>query len=241
MFHRRRQKLRSQGILDTPVCHLGAFQDYQEQYAGKVDVLITDPPYARATLPLYDDLATFARTVLKPGGWLLCLTGWGIDLDVRQTFKAQGLEFLTVCCYHMPSTRSKARKNSSTGWYAWQEHHKPLLWYQQPGTKRHHRRAGGNDLIQARVSGSPTPAMDQAAHPWEQDLHAFQEIVRLYTNGPDVILDPMMGWGTTLEAAVSLDRSHVIGIELLPERYASACQRLGLVPTPAAALDAAAD
>jgi len=46
-----------------------------------------------------------------------------------------------------------------------------------------------------------------------------------------------MGWGTTLEACVRLDRSHCIGIELLPERYASARQRLGLTvddATPAA-------
>jgi hypothetical protein len=206
-----------------------------------VDVLITDPPYARATLPLYEDLATFARTVLRPGGWLLCLTGWGIDLEVRQMFNISGLEFKTVCCYHMPSTRSKARKNSSTGWHEWQEHHKPLLWYQQPGTKKHHRRAGGNDLIQAGVSGSKTPHMDQQVHEWEQDLHAFAEIVRLYTNGPDVILDPMMGWGTTLTAAVSLDRQHVIGIEVLPERYAYACQQLGMAPVHTSATAEAAD
>ena len=81
------------GLSDTPVCHLGRFQDYQEAYAGKIDVLITDPPYARATLPLYDDLATCARAVLRPGSWLLCLTGWGIDLEVRQAFNAAGLEF----------------------------------------------------------------------------------------------------------------------------------------------------
>jgi hypothetical protein len=44
-----------------------------------------------------------------------------------------------------------------------------------------------------------------------------------------VILDPMMGWGTTLEACVTLDRPRCIGIELLPDRYASARQRVGLV------------
>lgn len=227
-FHRSQRLLRTQGLTDTPVCHLGAFQDYTEQYAGKIDVIITDPPYARDTLPLYDDLGAFARGVLRPGGWLLCLTGWGIDLEARQYFNARGLEFLSVLCYHMPSTHSKARKNSSTGWYSWQEHHKPLLWYQQRGTPRHHRRAGGNDLIQGRVSGDVP--VDQAVRPWEQNLVAFQDIIRLYTNGPDVILDPMMGWGTTLAAAVSYDRKRVIGIELLPERYAYTCQRLGLGP-----------
>jgi hypothetical protein len=218
-----------------PALHQGEFQDYQDAYAGKIDVIITDPPYARATLPLYQHLAVFARAVLRPGGWLLCLTGWGIDLEVRQGFNAAGLEFLTVCCYHMPSIRSKARKYTSTGPRSWQEHHKPLLWYQQRGTKKHQRRAGGNDTIAGGVSGSTTPQMDQAAHPWEQDLSAFQDLVRLYTNTADVILDPMMGWGTTLEAALSYDRHRLIGIELLPDRYAYACARIGLAPRPATA------
>ena len=43
-FHRARQSLRSRGLLDTPVCHWGRFQDYQAAYAGKIDVIITDPP-----------------------------------------------------------------------------------------------------------------------------------------------------------------------------------------------------
>jgi DNA methylase len=226
-FHRQHQQLRAQGLSDTPVCHCGRFQDYQDVYAGKIDVLITDPPYDRASLPLYNDLATLARTVLRPGGWLLCLTGWALDLEARQTFSACGLEFLTVGCYHMPSTRTQAKKKTSTGWRFWQEHHKPLLWYQQPGTPKHHRRAGGNDTIQAGVSGSAT---HQTCREDEQNLPAFQDIVRLYTNPADVILDPMMGWGTTLAAAVSYDRIHVIGIELLPDRYNTACERLGMVP-----------
>jgi hypothetical protein len=235
-FHRGRQALRSRGVVDTPVCHWGCFQDYQAAYAGKIDVLITDPPYAPKTLPLWlPDLATCASAVLRPGGWLLCLVGWGIDLQVRQCFKDAGLEYITVGCYHMPSTRSKASKWTSTGKRSWQEHHKPLLWFQQPGGKRHQRRAGGNDTICTRVAGSAHPVMDQQAREWEQDRVAFEEIVRLFTNTADVILDPMMGWGTTLEACVRLDRPRCIGIELKPDRYAYACQRLGLAPTAEAA------
>jgi hypothetical protein len=224
--YRRRQDLQARGLVDTPVCHLGRFQDYQALYAGKIDVLITDPPYGRESLSLYADLAAFARAVLVPGGWLLCLTGWGIHCDAMQRFGAAGLEFLTVCCYHMPSTRSKAVKWTSTGKRSWQEHHKPLLWYQQPGTRVHLRRAGGNDTIAARVSGSTEPQLEQDAYPWEQDLEAFQEIVRLFTNTADVILDPMAGWGTTLEACVALDRQRCIGIELRPERYTCLRERL---------------
>ena len=83
--------------------------------------------------------------------------------------------------------------------------------------------------------------MGQEARLWEQDLIVFQEIIRIFTNGPDVILDPGMGWGTTLRAAVSLDRPHVMGIELLPERYSYACQQLGLAPVSAPSHAAAAE
>jgi hypothetical protein len=204
----------------------GRFQAYHETFKEKVDVIITDLPYARKSLPLYEDLGQFALTTLVPGGWLLCLTGWGIDLEVRQGWNQAGLEFITVVCYGMPSVHSDAAKYSSTGRRVWQEHHKPLLWYQKPGTKAHRRRAGTSDSIPAHVVG--TPDMDQAARPWQQSLSGFQEIVRIYTNPQDVICDPCMGWGTTLCAATRLARTRCIGIELLADRYAYARQRLGL-------------
>jgi hypothetical protein len=229
-FHRSQRDLRSRGLVDTPTCHLGRFQDYQETYAGKIDVVLTDPPYGRKHLPLYEDLATFARAVLRPGGWLVCLTGFVLDLEARQFFNAAGLEYITVGCYHMPSVCSQARRKTSTGWLLWQEHHKPLLWYQQPGTPRQRRRGGGNDTVEAGITSTTHPHMDQKAREWEQALGAFQAIVRLYTTPADVVLDPMMGWGTTLEACLSLDRRRCIGIELLPERYAYARTRLGMAP-----------
>ena len=42
--------------------------------------MISDPPYARADLPLYGILAKFAMRVLKPGGWCIAMTG-GVYLD----------------------------------------------------------------------------------------------------------------------------------------------------------------
>jgi DNA modification methylase len=100
-----------------------------------------------------------------------------------------------------------------------------VLWFQKPGTKFHRRRGGTRDRVVGTVHDT---SYDQAARPWEQSLASFQQLVRSHTNPPDVICDPMMGWGTTLEACLSQCRPRVIGIELLAERYAYACQRLGL-------------
>ncbi len=49
---------------------------------------------APKALPLYANLGQFALTTLVPGGWLLCLTGWGLDLDIRQGWNQAGLEFI---------------------------------------------------------------------------------------------------------------------------------------------------
>jgi 16S rRNA G966 N2-methylase RsmD len=37
--------------------------------SNSVDAVITDPPYAKADVPLYGELAHFAMRVLKPSGW----------------------------------------------------------------------------------------------------------------------------------------------------------------------------
>ena len=111
----RTPPVRLPGIPVSPTLHCGAFQDYETAYAGKIDVIITDPPYGREYLPLYRDLAQFALTVLVPGGWLLCLTGYGIDYDVRTTFNTSGLEYLTVCTYLIPGATLKGRKHLKRG------------------------------------------------------------------------------------------------------------------------------
>ena len=137
-FYRQRQTLRVQGLSDTPVCHLGRFQDYQEVYAGKIDVLITDPPYAREICPLRR-AGQFARTVLKPGGALFTLSGDELELEARQVFNASGLEWIGVVAYVITSVKSQGRQKTSTGLHKWQRRHKPILRYQQPGLPKHDR------------------------------------------------------------------------------------------------------
>jgi hypothetical protein len=50
--------------------------DERHLASSSVDAVISDPPYARADLPLYGSLAKFAMRVLKPGGWCIAMTGY---------------------------------------------------------------------------------------------------------------------------------------------------------------------
>src|SRR6516164_3138381 len=173
---RRRKKLIKLGIIERPLCIQGSFQSYGSPYRNKLDVIITDPPYGREYLSLYVDLAQFALKTLQPGGWLLCLTGWGLDLEIRQLFNKAGLEYITVCTYLIPGARLTADKYTSTGKRSWQQQAKPLLWYQKPGDKLDRRRAGTSDLVRARthlvIEGSNTG--DRAQFHWQQCLEAFK-------------------------------------------------------------------
>ena len=231
-YWRSRQQLRAWGIPEQPVCHLGRFEDYAHDYAGRLDVIITDPPYSRRYLPLYTALGQFALTALKPGGWLLCVTGWGTDFEVRTSWNAAGLEFVTEEFYRMPEQPGDGTRPTSVGVLLWKQYEKPILWYQKPGTRGDRRRGVTRDRITEPVIS--TPEMNQKQRRWEQSVSAFRQIVRKWTVPSDLICDPMMGWGTTPVACVSENRPRCIGIEVRPERYAYACQQLGLTPAQAA-------
>jgi DNA methylase len=212
------------GIPLAPVVHCGRFQDYEERYAGMLDVIVTDPPYSMRFLPLYEDLGRFAKSTLRPGGWLLCLTGWGMDWWARKYWDEVGLWYVTTGCYATPGGQSQAAQKTPVGTLLWKQHHKPLLWYLKPGTPHDKRRGGSQDDISACVVSAQEPS----GRRWEQSLSGFQEIVRLFTNPNDVICDPCAGWGTTLVAAVLGHRDRVIGIETLPDRYAFAQEQVAL-------------
>ena len=62
-------------------------------------------------------------------------------------------------------------------------------------------------------------------HPNQKPVSLMQKLIELCTEPGDVILDPFMGSGTTLEAARNLGRK-AIGIEVVEEHCATAVGRL---------------
>lgn len=62
-------------------------------------------------------------------------------------------------------------------------------------------------------------------HEWQKPLSLMRRLICLYTNHDDLVIDPFMGSGTTVLAAV-LEGRRAIGIEKCPERFAVAKMRL---------------
>jgi len=62
-------------------------------------------------------------------------------------------------------------------------------------------------------------------HPTQKPIKLMSEIILKFTKPDDVILDPFMGSGTTIEAAIKAGR-HSIGIEKNDEYYSIAEKRI---------------
>ena len=97
----------------------------------------------------------------------------------------------------------------------------------KPGRKRWN---GGGRLgvwshLTCHECGGKSTANDERVHPTQKPLSLMLELVSLFSDPGETILDPTMGSGTTGVAAVRLGRSF-IGCEQMAEHYASARARI---------------
>ncbi len=65
----------------------------------------------------------------------------------------------------------------------------------------------------------------ESVHPTQKPLPLMKQLVHLFSNEGQVVLDPFMGSGTTGVACVQQNR-RFIGIEQNPEHFANACRRI---------------
>lgn len=68
-------------------------------------------------------------------------------------------------------------------------------------------------------------SLKKNAHPTTKPQSLMLDLVRLFTNQNDIVLDPFMGSGSTGVACVRYNRSF-IGIEIDPKWFDEACRRL---------------
>jgi len=156
------------------------------QAPRQYDFIITDPPYPREYLPLYETLAERAAEWLAPGGLLVVMVGLSY-LDEIITMMTRQLDYYWTACYLLPEQPTPLRRRAvNTSW-------KPLLMFARKGGEYHGKIFGD-------VFTSPKPAKDH--HDWEQSAEGMLAIVRQLCLPGQWILDPFVGSGTTGVAAL---------------------------------------
>lgn len=168
---------------------------------ASVHAIITDPPYGKQYLPLYERLAELAERVLVEGGFCVVMTGNGYLPEVIQAMRR--LNYLWCMAVYLKGPAAIAR----TGW-------KPIVIYTKGAP------AGGlaDDTV---VSDAP----EKSLHPWQQNLGVFEELIRRFTLPGEVVLDPFLGAGTTGIAALRL-RRQFLGIDIDAAAVQQSQQRL---------------
>lgn len=124
----------------------------------------------------------------------------------------------------------------------------PILWFQKPyrtgdtiannvlenevgawnelALQKYNIQLGNNATLSNMLKVQITPA-DHGKHIAQKPLQLMELLISLVTIEGQVVLDPFMGSGTTCLAAKKLNR-HYIGIDIDPQSFQAANERLGL-------------
>ena len=187
--------------------------DFREVYPtlepDSIDFIITDPPYPKEYLPLYEDLAKCAELVLKPGGSLLMMIGQSYLPEIIQ-MTVPYLNYHWILGYFTPGGQSAQlwQKKVNTFW-------KPVLWF----TKGDFKGEWIGDVIKSSEN-------DKRFHEWGQSESGIRDLMKRFVKPGDTVLDPFMGGGTTGVICKEL-KCEFIGVELSKDTFNLAKVRLG--------------
>ena len=158
---------------------------------GSVDLIVTDPPYARGYESCYGEMAKRAKRVLRRGGSLITLCGHHQLARILPTM-GEHLKYRWIIKHDQPGASRRLAMGIRTTW-------KPMLWYV-------------NEVLSPNVCVADTvnaTKVKTSGHPWEQsEMYAAWAIGHLTKEG-ETIVDPFAGSGTTLVVAQKLKRKWV--------------------------------
>ena len=180
--------------------------DYKTK-PNSINAIITDPPYPKEYLSLYDNLGSLAAEALKPGGSLLALVGQAHLPAVLNIF-SKHLKYHWTMALNMKGPHMLLYQLKIAN--IW----KPVVWF----VKGKYEGQTIRDMIDAG-------GREKELYKWQQGTGGFTKLVQDFTRPGDTILDPFCGTGTTGVAAVSLGRKF-IGLDIDETRIANAKVRL---------------
>lgn len=196
-----------------PVADLrvGDFREVLADLSGKVDAIITDPPYPAEFIPLLSDLSRVAAQVLKPGGICAVMMGQYHLPEVYRRL-SEHLDYHWTLAYLTPGGQAVQvwPRKVNTFW-------KPVI------TLTNGPRTDAPWL--GDVAKSETNDNDKRFHQWGQSESGMADLVKRLTQPGSTILDPFLGAGTTGVVSIALGREFV-GCDLDAKAVANADARM---------------
>jgi len=216
MEHQRKQELKKAEKLGKEWNIItGDFRRIRRIEDESVDLVFVDPVYPpHAPISLYDDLGKWAARVLKPGGSLvtyICVQEMLNAGDMLRKHLRYHWSIAVICDGSQTATVNRINCRF-----------KPLLWFSK-GKPRINRTWMLTDALPSR--------RQKDHHEWQQSTVECEAMIQAVTKPGDLVVDPMVGSGTTVLTALKLGRQ-AIGIEkcsktaaLARKRIADACDQ----------------
>ncbi len=197
---------------------LGDLIEKGREIAGEyIDLIFTDPSYSTEDLHIYSELTTLANRVLKPGGSIVTYIGQHNLPEILDIFTSNNLKYWwPIAVKHTGATKAFHQRKVFVLW-------KPLLWFIK-GDKlsTSYPITALNDYLYDYVESRPP---EKLLHPWEQSTVEAEHVIKKLTIENQIVLDPLMGSGTTGIAALNIGRKF-IGIEKEQEKFLIAKDRI---------------
>ena len=173
----------------------GDFRTESQNIAdASIDLIFTDGPYLDS-IELYKSMSEIGSRVLKDGGSLLCYLTQTELPDVLSAMSEYLHYYWIIALKHGGATGRHGR-----GIFV---EYKPILWFVKGKRERTDFVA---DFIQSEPSG-------KVYHEWEQSEVESDYYISHLTNVGDIVVDFMMGSGTTGISACKMNRKF-IGFEI---------------------------
>ena len=175
----------------------GDFREVGQQIRDQsIDLIFTDPPYIdEDSLDLYQGLSELGNRVLKDGGSCLCYVTQTMLHQVLNVM-SKNLDYYWIISIKHGGNNGRHGRGIFVEW-------KPILWFVKGKKKR------SSDFVADFVYSTPP---EKILHRWEQSTKEAEYYISHLSVVGEVVLDPMMGTGTTGVSSLSCSRNFV-GIE----------------------------
>jgi len=171
----------------------GDFSDVLSDIArGSVSLILTDPPYSKEHLELWERLSEFAADKLRPGGFLVAYSGQ-FYLPLVISALCNHLQYIWTISLigRGPKTQVHARRVNSN----W----KPIMVFCKPPYQP--------SIWMEDVIHGEGPEKDH--HDWQQSTSEAIRLIESFSVPGDLVVDPFIGSGTNGVAALSLGRDFI--------------------------------
>jgi 16S rRNA G966 N2-methylase RsmD len=161
-----------------------------------IDAIITDPPYPKEYLDCFSDLSKYASEHLKDEGFCCVYSGQYNLPEVIKRLSEHLTYVWTFCLYHVGQKQLVNGVNIMCGW-------KPVLIFSK-GRKK--MRFAAYDVL---ISES----IEKHSHEWQQSESGVSNLIEIFTEPGQLVVDPFSGSGTFVKVAVDMKRNG-IGAEI---------------------------